>query len=126
MWRFWVDEDMPRSTAVALRSAGYAAEDVRDVGLRGHSDADVFAYAQSQAATLISADKGFTNLLTFPLGTHAGIIVVRIPDDVPPKRLHEELVQALATLASQPLTGTLIIVEIGRMRVRRPTSAIQN
>lgn len=126
MWRFLVDEDMPRSTAVALRNAGYAAEDVRDVGLRGHSDADVFAYAQSHLATLISADKGFTNLLTFPLGTHAGLIVVRIPDDVPPKRLNEELLQALTTLAPQPLTGSLIIVEVGRMRVRRPTSAIQN
>ncbi|MCE7984927.1 MAG: hypothetical protein DYG89_27455 [Caldilinea sp. CFX5] len=126
MWRFLIDEDMPRSTAVSLRGAGYVVEDVRDVGLRGHSDADVFAYAQRYAATLISVDKGFTNLLTFPLGTHAGIIVVRIPDDVPPKRLNEELLQALITLAPQPLTGLLIIVEIGRMRVRRPTSTIQN
>lgn len=126
MWRFLVDEDMPRSTAVALRNAGYAAEDVRDVGLRGHSDTDVFAYAQNHLATLISADKGFTNLLTFPLGTHAGIIVVRIPDDVPPKRLNEELLQSLTMLAPQPLTGSLIIVEVGRMRVRRPTPAIQN
>jgi predicted nuclease of predicted toxin-antitoxin system len=126
MWRFLTDEDMSRSTAVMLRSAGYGAEDVRDVGLRGHSDADVFAYAQTQNATLISADKGFTNLLLFPLGTHAGIIVVRIPDEVPPKRLNEELLRTLATLADQSLSGLLIIVEIGRIRIRRPTSAMQN
>ena len=45
MWRFLVDEDMPRSTAVILRQAGYQAEDVRDVGLRGHTDEEIFAYA---------------------------------------------------------------------------------
>lgn len=126
MWRFLVDEDMPRSTAVALRGAGYAADNVRDVGLRGHSDADVFAYAQLNQVTLVSADKGFTNLLHFPLGTHAGIIVVRIPDEVPTKRLNEELLRALATLSTQSLLGLLIIVEIGRTRVRRPNSTIQN
>lgn len=38
MWRFSVDEDIPRSTAPMLRQEGYEAEDVRDVGLRGHSD----------------------------------------------------------------------------------------
>lgn len=126
MWRFLVDEDMPRSTAVALRSAGYPADDVRDVGLRGHSDADVFAYAQANQATLVSADKGFTNLLHFPLGSHAGIIVVRIPDEVPTSRLNEELLGALATLSTQSFVGILIIVEIGRTRVRRPISATQN
>jgi len=45
MLRFLVDEDMPRSTAVALRTAGYTADDVRDVGLRGQRDADIFAHA---------------------------------------------------------------------------------
>lgn len=32
MWCFLIDEDMPRSTALMLRQAGYEAEDVRDVG----------------------------------------------------------------------------------------------
>jgi uncharacterized protein (DUF433 family) len=41
--RFLTDEDVPRSTARALRDAGFDAVDVRDVGLRGKSDALVFA-----------------------------------------------------------------------------------
>lgn len=44
-WFFFVDEDMPRSTAPALRTAGYRAEDVREVGLSGQPDTIVFAYA---------------------------------------------------------------------------------
>lgn len=47
-WSFLVDEDMPQSTVPALRAGGYAAEDVRDVGLRSQPDSAVFAYAQVQ------------------------------------------------------------------------------
>jgi predicted nuclease of predicted toxin-antitoxin system len=43
--RFLTDEDIPRSTARILRDAGFDAVDVRDVGLRGKSDALVYAYA---------------------------------------------------------------------------------
>jgi predicted nuclease of predicted toxin-antitoxin system len=120
MRRFLVDEDVPRSTAKTLIAAGYEAYDVRDVGLRGHSDADVFAYAQANAAILISCDKGFASLLKFPLGTHAGIIVVRIPDEKSPEELNLELLRALEQLEEEPFSGCLAIVEMGRIRLRRP------
>jgi predicted nuclease of predicted toxin-antitoxin system len=87
MGRFLVDEDMPRSSAVVLRQAGHIVEDVRDVGLRGHSDREVFAYAQAQKAVFITADKGFANILRFPPGSHAGIIVVRVPNEFPAQRV---------------------------------------
>lgn len=119
MHRFLIDEDMPRSTANALRDAGYAVEDVRDVGLRGHSDAEVFAYAQRTAAVLVSCDKGFANMLAFPAGSHAGIIVARIPDEAPPAELNRELVKAVEQLGDEPLAGVLVILEVGRIRVRR-------
>ena len=120
MERFSIDEDMPRSTAIALRNAGYTADDVRDVGLRGRSDTEVFAHAQHHGAILVSCDKGFANTLTFPIGSHAGLIVVRIPDEAPPAKLNHELIHALAQLGDEPLSGALIIVEIGRTRIRRP------
>ncbi|MCI0551980.1 MAG: DUF5615 family PIN-like protein [Anaerolineae bacterium] len=43
--RFITDEDIPRSTARVLCDAGFDAVNVRDVGLRGKSDAEVFEYA---------------------------------------------------------------------------------
>ena len=120
MLRFLIDEDMPRSTVVALRTAGYAADDVRDVGLRGHRDTDIFAHAQRVHAVLVSCDKGFANTLTFPVGSHAGIVVVRIPDEAPPAELNRELLHALSQLRDEPLAGCLVIVEVGRIRIRRP------
>jgi len=121
MWRFLVDEDMPRSTARVLRQARHTAEDVRDVGLRGHSDQEVFDYAQSQGAILVTADKGFSNALRFPPGTHSGIIVVRVPDELPTSKVNQEILNALVSLEDVDLTGLIVIVEVARTRIRRPT-----
>jgi predicted nuclease of predicted toxin-antitoxin system len=122
MARFLVDEDMPRSTAPVLRQVGHEAEDVRDIGLGGHGDPDVFAAAQQRRACLITRDLGFSNALRFPVGTHAGIITMRVPSDVPPPRLNRELLGVLSDLGDEDLGGLLVIIEIGRRRIRRPSA----
>jgi predicted nuclease of predicted toxin-antitoxin system len=114
MWRFVVDEDMPRSTAPALRQAGWPAEDVRDVGLAGHEDPVALAYARAHGAILVTEDKGFTNTLRYPLGSHAEIMVLRLPGTLPTRLVNAELLRALSDLARQDLAGTLVIVELGR------------
>lgn len=116
---FLIDEDLPRTTAAALRQAGHTAIDGRDVGLRGHGDDDVFAYAQAHGLTLVTADMGFANILRFPLGTHAGIVVLRVPNEVSTDQLNRLLVSALAGLGTEDLRGALVIVEVGRTRIRR-------
>jgi predicted nuclease of predicted toxin-antitoxin system len=119
MWKFLIDEDMPRSTAVVLRQAGHSVEDVRDVGLRGRSDQEVFQYAQAQGAILLTADKGFSNIVRFPLGTHTGILVIRVPNELPTQAVNHEVLRALEDLEGEDLAGLLMIVEVGRTRVRR-------
>jgi predicted nuclease of predicted toxin-antitoxin system len=123
VWHFVVDEDMPRSTAPELRRIGHTADDVRDIGLRGHADAEVFAEAQKRRAILVTADKGFANVLDFPLGSHAGLIVVRVPNELPTRQLDEELLRALEELSGENLHGLLVIVEVGRTRIRRPPTS---
>jgi predicted nuclease of predicted toxin-antitoxin system len=120
---FLVDEDMPRSTAAALRQAGHTAWDVRDIGLRGQGDDQVFAEAQARSAILVTADKGFSNVLSYPSGSHAGIVVMRVPNELPTWQVNHELMRALAELSGESLRGTLIIIEAGRTRVRRPREA---
>ena len=119
MWKFVVDESMPRSTARELRRLGYWAEDVRDVSLKGSDDDTVFSYAQAQQATLVTADRDFEDIRRFPLGTHHGIIVVRVPDILPTWVVNAELLKALKQLHGQPLKGVLVIVELGLIRVRK-------
>jgi predicted nuclease of predicted toxin-antitoxin system len=119
MWKFLIDEDMPRSLSVVLGQAGHSVQDVRDVGLRGHTDLEVFQFAQARGAVLLTADKGFGNIVRFPVATHAGILVVRVPDELPTERINQEVLRALEDLEGEDLAGLLMIVEVGRTRVRR-------
>lgn len=48
MIRILVDEDMPRPTADLLRSLNIDAFDVREIGLRGATDQEIFKYAQKE------------------------------------------------------------------------------
>ena len=52
--KFITDEDVLRSTARVLRDAGFDTVDVRDVGLRGKSDAEVLRAVQEVGENLVS------------------------------------------------------------------------
>jgi len=116
---FLVDEDLPRSTARVLNAEGYEALDVRDVGLSGHPDQEVFRYAQSLNAALLTADTDFANALRFPPGSHAGIVVSRIPDEVSSDTLNRLLLGALRLIEPEEVAGAIIIVEANQVRIRR-------
>ena len=117
--RFLIDEDLPRSTARMLREAGYEADDIRDLGLSGHSDRQIFEEAQLRTAALLSGDSDFANILLFPPGTHAGILVSRIPDSLPTDSLNRQLLAAIRHLSEDEVRGALVMIEVGRIRIRR-------
>ncbi|MBK9262569.1 MAG: DUF5615 family PIN-like protein [Polyangiaceae bacterium] len=119
--RFLVDEDLPRSLARALRAGGFDAEDVRDVGLRGCSDAEVYRFAVTHQRAVITADLGFADVRTYPLGTHAGIIVTRYPNETPITDLNAAILNAIRSLLEDDLRGALVVVEPHRIRIRRIT-----
>jgi len=50
---------------------------------------------------------------------HAGLIVVEVPDTMPPAVRKRIIVRQLVTLAGQSLANTLVIIEAHRVRVRR-------
>lgn len=121
MARFLVDEDLPRSRAPSLAAAGLSAEDIRDHGLRGRPDDDVFAYAAAHGFAILSGDLGFGNIVRFPLGTHGGIVVARFPNDMPVSSLNEAILAGLRALTDDEIAGSLVIIEPGRVRLRRQT-----
>jgi len=118
MMRFMVDEDMPRSTAKALRNAGFECLDIRDIGLRGARDKAIYQRAQDEDCILITEDLGFSNTLRYPLGSHRGIIIIRLPNEVPTSELNEILINAVKNILKD-LPGNVIIIEADRIRIRR-------
>ncbi|MBI4687981.1 MAG: DUF5615 family PIN-like protein [Nitrospirae bacterium] len=119
MLKFVIDEDMPRSTAKVLRSRGYETLDVRDCGLRGKSDAEVFKFAQKEGAVLLTGDMGFGNILHFPVGSHYGIVIAHFPNEVSTSKLNNQIVKAFDDLEDEDFKGSLIILEPGKIRIRR-------
>jgi predicted nuclease of predicted toxin-antitoxin system len=119
MARFVIDEDMPRSTGVALVEAGYEVKDVRDHGHRGASDEEIYRFAQDEKAIVLTGDLGFGNILRFPLGQHFGIVVARFPTEMAPRDVNREIVASLRDLGENDFKGNLIILEPGRIRIRR-------
>jgi predicted nuclease of predicted toxin-antitoxin system len=119
MPKFLVDEDMPRATARILRARGHEVLDVRDCGLRGKTDEEVYRYALQEQAIIITGDFGFGNLLRRPLGTHPGIVIAHFPNEVSADEMNRRLDTALLLLSENDLRGNLTIIEPGRLRIRR-------
>ena len=119
MLKFLIDEDMPRSTARVLRDKGFEVLDVRDCGLRGKNDNDVYRFAQKEKAIILTADMGFSNILRFPLGSHSGIVIAHFSNEVSTSELNHQIIEAFEKLTETDLKGSLIMIEPGRIRMRK-------
>ena len=113
-----IDEDLPRSVRKTLQSLGYEVLDVRDHGLRGKSDEDVFRFAQSQKAVLCTADLGFSNILHFPLGTHFGIVLIRVSNEMRSLAINTLILSLLPRAEEIKLKGKLVVLSPQGLRIR--------
>ena len=118
---FLVDEDLPLSLACAMRDAGWSTSHVREVGLRGAPDAQVIARAKEHGEVLVTADLEFANIVAYPPGSHAGIVVVRLSTEIPVRDRVATVVQAIGSLGDLRLDGNLLIIERHRVRFRSGT-----
>ena len=119
MLKFIIDEDMPRSTAKVLELQGYKALDIRDCGLRGKSDEEIFKFAQKEKGVILTGDLGFGNLLSFPLGSHCGIVIVHFPNEVSVIELNNQIIKSFDNIEESDFSTNLLIIEPGRIRIRR-------
>lgn len=119
LWRFLVDENLPARLIGYLHDEGYEAEHAYEVGLRGHPDTDIFAYARTADATLITQDHDLErDTDQFPL-PHPGIVLIELPQNWPREHKLQRILAALRSLGGQSLRNTLVIVEPSQTIVRR-------
>ena len=118
MLKVLVDEDMPRPTAGLLRSLDIDAVDVRDVGLKGATDAKIFEYAQKERMVIMSRDMEFGNILKYPLGSHCGIIVGRFPCTFVRYQILDVIRKFFVDIEKSKLPNNLTILEVGKYRIR--------
>lgn len=116
-----IDEDLSRSIGVLLGELGWEVKDVRDVGLRGKSDKLIINFAKKRGAVLFSGDWGFANILEFPPRNYHGIVIISFPNEVPTAIIVSEMKRLIGKLKPSDFRGNLIIIEPGRVRIRKGT-----
>ena len=119
MARFLVDEDLSRSLVAIAGARGLDAVHAVDAGLRSMSDKEIVAAAVAQQRSIVTADREFGNPLLYPPWSHAGVILVRIPEALGLQKRLERVADALSTLAPLDLHGVIAVVEPARTRLRR-------
>ena len=113
-----VDEDLPAEVATILRSRGYDAQTVLDQGWVGVSDEQLWDRIQGEQRCLLTADKGFGDVRKLGAGTHAGVVLFRLPQESRAGyvRLTEQL---LAAFDLDRACGAIVVVSPSAIRVRR-------
>src|SRR5438445_11474202 len=114
--RLKLDENIDTRLSVLLRQAGHEAIIVRDQGLYGTVDPEVYDHCISGGYVFVTLDLDFSNVLWYPFELIQGLVVLRGLDDLflMVTILILTLVNAL-TMAT--LSGHLWIVELGRIRI---------
>ena len=76
-----VDEDLPKGIVDLLKDKGYLEESVHAEGMSGWKDDALWRTVQNEGRFLVTADKGFADIRTYPAGTHRGILLLRPDQD---------------------------------------------
>ena len=118
--RVKVDEDLPGQMADLFTQRGYDAATVVMQGWQGLSDEELWPRVQQEGRWLVTADKGFADLRTYPPGSHAGVLLLRLDEES--RRGYLELMEAaLSQLDMAELAGAVIVVTRQGIRIRKPS-----
>jgi predicted nuclease of predicted toxin-antitoxin system len=74
---FKLDENFSLRVRKLFAEAGHDVQTVRDEGLGGISDQDLFQVCCREQRCLVTLDLDFANVVRFPPGQATGIVVIR-------------------------------------------------
>jgi len=122
--RFLIDENMPRDLVGAIRGLGFAADDVRELGLASQPDSDVFAAAAARDAIIITRDTDFLDERLWPPEYRAGIVFLAPGTAGRGPAIIARVLRLISTRLPESLRGAITIVDphraLSRTVRRRP------
>ena len=116
-----LDENLSRHLKAELGSLGFDIDTVADEGLLSQPDDVVGAAAAASGRVLFSIDIQFADLRKYPPGSHPGIVLFR-PRRRSILRVRDLVLTFAGTFPREQLVGNVVVVEEGKVRVRRPTT----
>ena len=109
--RFLIDENMPRALAGAVRELGFAADDVRELGLANRPDSDVFAAAAARDAIIITRDSDFVDESQWPPEYTAGVVFLAPGTARGGPAIIARVLRLVGTRLPESLLGAVTVVE---------------
>jgi predicted nuclease of predicted toxin-antitoxin system len=116
--KFKVDENLPGEICAILNEEGHNTLGVIEQGLQGNDDDNLIVRCNQEKRCLITQDKDFADILRYPLGSHSGIMVLRLGNSK--FFILQKIKLLLPHLSHAKISGQLWIVEPDRIRQRHP------
>lgn len=118
MAKFLIDACLPKSSVNVFRNLGIDAVDARKVSLGAAEDQIIFDYAQQINRIIVTKDKGFGNVLNYPVGSNRGIILLRLPSICTADQINNAIEKFLKSVDLNRLEKSLAVVDMNKFRIR--------
>lgn len=105
-------------TVKFLRAQGHEVITLQEIGQAKAADPQVLTLAQSLDAVLVTNDKGFGNILTYPPERYAGILLLRVTA-TNQQRVHQILLDFLKSHDRESLRKALVVIDARTYQIRR-------
>lgn len=116
--KFKLDENIDVRAASVLEGAGHDVATVRSQQLGGTADAVLARIVRGEGRILVTLDRGFGDIRTYPPGSHPGIVVLLLRHQA-----GAAVTDALRFLVGYDslaaIVGCTVIVDARTIRVRR-------
>lgn len=116
--RFLIDNALSPVLSEQLKAAGHDSAHVRDYGMQAAADEDIFARAQEEQRIVVSADTDFATLLATRREQSPSVILFRHGTQRRPDRQSEILLSNLEGIEADLTSGSVVVIEPSRIRVR--------
>lgn len=115
-----LDENLPGRARAIVAAVGVDVDTVEEEALAGADDGSVGRAAAEAGRLVITLDRGFGDVMRYPPGSHAGILVLRV-DHQSVATVCAAVRTVIETYDLDSLGGCVAVYRNGALRVRRPT-----
>jgi len=117
MLKLLIDMNLSSKLADRLREAGYVCQHWKEIGDPRAPDTELFDWAKSNGAVVITRDLGFSGILAATKFDAPSVVLVRC-DDSHSASVFPVILQTLQQTEEQLRQGALVVVKENRLRIR--------